>query len=125
MHKFFWSAFLLTGCLAANTVNPPVGKTGAPGETTCASCHAGTARKGAVVMEFSTLGYAPGVPIKIRVHVWSDNFIYTGMEITARLASNELQQAGHFEAGEFTSLRTQNGIEYVSQNVVTGRRYSR
>ncbi|MBI4903600.1 MAG: hypothetical protein HY820_08195 [Acidobacteria bacterium] len=42
----------------------------------------GTARKGAVVMEFSTLGYAPGVPIKIRVHVWSDNFIYTGMQIS-------------------------------------------
>ncbi|MBI4905997.1 MAG: hypothetical protein HY820_20355 [Acidobacteria bacterium] len=119
MRWILWSAFL-PSLLMSNSVNPPVGKTGAPGETTCASCHAGAAAKGAVVMEFSTLGYAPGMPIKIRVHVWSDNFVYTGMQITARLASNELQQAGHFTAGEFTTLRTQNGLEYVSQSVVTG-----
>src|SRR5262245_12537525 len=106
--------------LFCNTVNPPLARTGAPGESTCNSCHSGQAQTGAVVMEFGALSYTPGVKQTIRVHVWSSNFVYTGMEITARLASNELQQAGHFEAGEFTSLRVQNGIEYVSQNTATG-----
>ncbi len=116
MTRTFWILLLAASVAIANKVDPPVAMTGAPGEQTCASCHAGTG--GVVAMDFSSLTYVPGVTQTIRVTVRSG--IFTGMQITARLASNELQQAGHFTAGEFTRLRTVNGLEYVSQNVVTG-----
>ncbi|MBI4903033.1 MAG: hypothetical protein HY820_05315, partial [Acidobacteria bacterium] len=107
--------------LRANISNPPLAKTGAPGEGTCAECHTGTPKHGGVVMSFTALSYTPGVQQTIQVHINSTNFSVTGFEITARLASNELLHAGRFTTvNSDVSVRALNGIEYVSQTRLTG-----
>jgi len=98
--------------LFGNAANPPAAKTGAPGDGTCAECHSGASdNPGSVVLVFSSFNYTPGVQQNIRVllspaHVPG----LAGFELTARLASNPLAQAGHFDG----PVSVVNGIEYAS-----------
>lgn len=43
--KFLLGIFMIT-FLLANSGNPPNGRTGAPGESTCGSCHSGATYQG-------------------------------------------------------------------------------
>ncbi len=115
----FLVSFIL---LFGNVVNPPVAKTGAPGDGTCAECHVGTPNNpGAVVIDFGQLAYNPGKKQRIGVHILASHTpVLTGFQLTARLASDETQQAGHFEASGVTGIQLQNGIEYVTQVAVSG-----
>jgi hypothetical protein len=68
---------------------PPVGRSGAPGDTTCAACHGGAGGTGSVVVT-STSGmtsYTPGASKHFTVAV-SGSGGNAGFEATARPASN-------------------------------------
>ncbi|MBS1829253.1 MAG: hypothetical protein JST93_28380 [Acidobacteria bacterium] len=108
--------------LFGNIVIPPAGKTGAPGDGTCAECHIGTTNNpGSVLIDFGSLTYAPGKKQRIRVHIFANNTpVLTGFQLTARLASDESQQAGNFEATGLVGIQSKDGIEYVNQIGASG-----
>ena len=78
--------------LFGNIVIPPAGKTGAPGDGTCAECHIGTPNNpGSVLVDFGSLAYSSGKKQRIRVHIFANNTpVLTGFQLTARLASASL-----------------------------------
>jgi hypothetical protein len=105
----------------AYSTNQPAAQTGAPGNILCNQCHFGApnTKRGKVEVEFSTLlNYKPGSKqtITVRVYPRSDGGGLRGFQITARLASNELSQAGSFTITDAsnTGLQTQDGIQYVN-----------
>ncbi|MBI4903034.1 MAG: hypothetical protein HY820_05320 [Acidobacteria bacterium] len=110
----------------ANIGNPPLAKTGAPGEGTCAECHTGTAGRGGVVLALSSFTYTPGgATMQVQVHVNSTNFAATGFQITARQVSNEMLPGGRFATVPSANtpnyrITTQNGVEYVYHTVLSG-----
>lgn len=116
---FVLAPFLL---LFGNLQNPPPGKTGAPGDGSCAECHTGTATNpGVVIMDFGKLTYSPGVKQRLSVHVLSNSAAQlTGFQVTARLASDETQQAGHFEGTASAGVQIKDGIEYISHSTISG-----
>jgi hypothetical protein len=106
--------------LPGNQTNPPVAKTGAPGEGTCAQCHTGTVdNPGSVLLVFEKFTYAPGVREAVTVQISSARPILTGWQLTARVASNPLLQAGHFESSPEVTVANSNGIEYASGSAAT------
>ncbi|MBL8179938.1 MAG: hypothetical protein JNK48_34985 [Bryobacterales bacterium] len=118
------TALFLVSFLAifGNVVIPPAGKTGAPGDGTCAECHVGTPNnQGSVLIDFGQLAYNPGKKQRLRVHVLATNTpVLTGFQLTARLASDETQQAGEFQASGPVGLQLKDGIQYVNQVSVSG-----
>lgn len=69
--------------------NPPVPFSGAPGESTCASCHGGGVSSGSVTLTFpGGLSYTPGVKQRVRVTVTESGKTRWGFELSPRLASN-------------------------------------
>lgn len=98
---------------------PPVGKTGAPGDGTCAECHRGAAdNPGRVLLTLAGFAYMPGVTQKVGVTILTERRAsLTGFQVTARLASNERLQAGHFEAGVNSFVQMKDGSEYVSNSM--------
>jgi len=119
-----FTALFLASFLAVfgNIVSPPPGKTGAPGDGTCAECHIGTPNnQGSVLMDFGQLTYNPGKKQRVRVHILATNTpVLTGFQLTARLASDETQQAGQFSATGAVGLQNKDGIEYVNHVSVSG-----
>src|SRR5882672_8109097 len=113
-------AMLPVVLLFGNSQNPPLSRTGAPGETTCAECHLGApnTKGGGVAAQFDTLAtYTPGLKQKVTITVTPGQSVHggTGFQATARLSNN--QTAGKLEAGPSrTSVGTLNGHEYVTQN---------
>ena len=88
----------------ATSPTPPVGRTGAPGDTsTCAGCHAGAGSASVVVASTSGMvNYTPGASKHFTVTV-SGTGGNAGFEITARPASNlTAGAAGSFIAGTTT-----------------------
>ncbi len=115
------SALVLLALPLSAGFPPPPAKTGAPGDGRCSECHsASVTNPTRVIVDFTRLAYTPGVPQTIGVHVLSNNTApYTGFQITARLGSNELQQAGSFVSRLDTiGVQTLNGIQYANH---TGR----
>src|SRR5262245_59356909 len=85
--------------LRGNSVNVPVAKTGAPGDGLCNECHFGTpnTKRGKVEVQFATLlTYRPDAKQRLAVRVYprTDGGGSRGFQLTARLASNQLAQAG-------------------------------
>jgi len=120
---------IAVSAIFANSTTPPVAKvTGAPGNGSCAECHVGApTNPGRVLIDFGKLTYTPGLKQRLRVHVLANTATgLTGFQLTARLASNEQLQAGHFEAATVTpapppiSVQTANGVEYVNHTTATG-----
>ncbi|MCC6393904.1 MAG: hypothetical protein IT167_25120 [Bryobacterales bacterium] len=101
--------------------NVPPAKTGAPGDGKCSECHTGTPdNPGTVLLDFGKLTYTPGVGETIQVHIYTSRTPgLTGFQLTARLASNELQQAGHFEAAGVVNVQVKDGIEYVNHSAAS------
>ncbi len=87
------------------TPTPPVGRSGAPGDTTCSACHGGAGGTGSVVIA-STSGmtnYTPGASKHFTVTVTGSGG-KAGFELTARPASNLTGGvAGNFVAADTTT----------------------
>src|SRR5262249_41864536 len=83
----------------AYSAGPDPGKSGAPGESTCAEagCHAGAGLnrgQGSVTIDAGGTSYSPGVKQRIRVTVSDPAQRRWGFQLTARLASNGKTRAG-------------------------------
>ncbi|HUQ90323.1 MAG TPA: BACON domain-containing protein, partial [Bryobacteraceae bacterium] len=106
----------------ANSSGPPLGKTGAPGEATCASCHSGppNTKGGNVKVSFPTLlTYAPGISqlITVQITAAGANFGNTGFEVTIRRTDTN-QSTGMLNGmvsipNRRTSVQSINGLDYV------------
>ncbi|MBL8220958.1 MAG: hypothetical protein JNL62_17125, partial [Bryobacterales bacterium] len=112
--SFVFSIIPASMMIGASQTAPPVGKTGAPGDGTCAECHTGAAdNPGTIVIDFGTLGYTPNQKQTIGVNIYrSRSPVLAGFQLTARLSTNG--QAGFFEAGENTIVQVKDGVQYVS-----------
>jgi hypothetical protein len=103
----------LSGFQAAPQDNngPAGGKTGAPGEQNCTSCHSGTAQSGTnenllVINEdlgFGITQYTPGATYTVNLTMAS-NPAKKGFQVTALNGANAM--AGNFVAGANTQLKT-------------------
>ncbi len=98
--------------------NPPLAKTGAPGETTCGSCHDGGAGGGKIAVK-SAIGnvYIPGgAKQRLTVTVSDPNAHAWGYEMTAVLASATSTGIGTFTAANTnSSVRTSGTKSYAAQ----------
>lgn len=100
---------------SASAGGAPTGRTGAPGESTCTSCHNQTPLTG----QFSVLAppsYVPGQTYSIEVrNTTADNTRFSwGFSITALTGANA--NAGTFaNVNAFTRLRSGGGRNYVTQ----------
>jgi hypothetical protein len=94
-----------------NSSQPPIGRTGAPGEGTCADCHSGGSYSGQILFELENgtiTEYTPGQTYTITFT--SDfNAPRFGFSITALNASNQ-------PAGDFTVLNNDNTSKAVAVN---------
>ncbi|MFM8596953.1 MAG: choice-of-anchor V domain-containing protein [Flavobacteriales bacterium] len=90
---------------------PGGGKTGAPGEQSCTSCHSGTAQNGTAEnlllvnndIGFGITQYTPGATYAVNLSMAS-NPAKKGFQVTALNASNAM--AGSFTAGANTQIKT-------------------
>lgn len=79
--------------------DPPLGKTGAPGEGTCSSCHSGGQGGGSIQITSSAgTRYQPGVAQKVTVTVTDPNATFWGYEMTSVKTSNPAVGKGNFKA---------------------------
>lgn len=103
-----------------SSINPPAARTGAPGESNCTGCHAGTAQSAAGVIDvtFSGAGneYVVGQSYTFTISVASG--AKNGFEATLLDGSNI--KAGTFNSGSNYSVTTSGGRQYVRQNVASG-----
>ena len=97
------------------SANPPAKKTGAPGESTCTSCHSGSilSAAGVVNFEFNVAGssteYTPGETYPMQISIGSGS--KSGFELTILNGNN--QKAGDFINGVNTSTTVASGKEYI------------
>lgn len=99
----------------ASSGGPPTGRTGAPGESTCTSCHSASGQTG----QFSIAppsNYVPGQTYTVQVqNTTTDNSRASwGFELTSLTSSNSA--AGTFaNTTTFTRVRAANGRNYIEQ----------
>ena len=98
------TAAWIAPALLAYVSGPDAGKSGVPGESTCVECHSGPALNGgagSVKVDFSAGGqtYVPGAEQHLIVTVADPSLRRAGFQLTARLASNAMTQAGSFIPG--------------------------
>ena len=93
--------------------NPPVGRTGAPGETTCevSGCHRGGTFTGKVNITGIPDTVLPGSKYSVTL-IEESNAIRAGFQLTA---INGSSKAGTLANGVGTSIGTQLGKEYIRQ----------
>lgn len=96
------------GGLHKNANGSPVGQTGAPGETNCTSCHAGSVQAGAtenslIVAQGITpvSAYVPGATYNVALQMTSSP-AKKGFQATALTAASDM--AGTFGAGSNTAI---------------------
>ncbi|HTM52040.1 MAG TPA: choice-of-anchor V domain-containing protein [Bryobacteraceae bacterium] len=92
----------------AHAAGPDPGKTGVPGESTCAEagCHTGAGLNqggGKVTIDAGGTTYTPGVRQRIRVTVIDPTQRKWGFQVTARLASNPKTRAGVLSPSDATT----------------------
>jgi len=97
--------------------NPPLSKTGAPGEGTCADCHSGGAGGGTISVKSSSgHTYTPGVKQRLTVTVSDPNAIDWGYEMTVVRNALPTQGVGTFKAADKnSSVRKSGKKSYASQ----------
>jgi hypothetical protein len=99
--------------------NPPLAKTGAPGESTCATCHSGGSGGGSIKVTASgKKNYHPGVKQHLIVTVTDPDpsAIFWGYEMTAVRASKPATGAGKFTATDkLSSVRKKGTKSYAAQ----------
>jgi Leucine-rich repeat (LRR) protein len=92
--------------------NPPAARTGAPGESNCTACHAGSTMSAEGVVSFTLSGgpeYVPGetYPMTIATVGGPKN----GFQLTILDESNN--QAGTLEAGAGSGITSSGGRQYI------------
>jgi hypothetical protein len=97
--------------------NPPLAKTGAPGESTCADCHSGGAGGGGITVTASgKKNYHPGVKQHLIVTVTDPSAAFWGYEMTAVQVSKPTTGAGKFTATDkLSSVRKLGTKSYAAQ----------
>lgn len=97
--------------------NPPLGKTGAPGEGTCADCHGGGPGGGSILVKSSTgTTYHPGTRQHLTVTISDPTANTWGYEMTAVQTSKGTVGAGIFKATDNnSSVRSANRKSYGAQ----------
>jgi len=108
------TAIMLPIILLAYPSNPPVGLTGAPGESTCVGCHSPITTGSGVTVTFpnNALTYTPGGPaIPLTVAVTGSG----GFELSTRV-QNDNSQAGTLAAGTGSAVSSSSGIQYIYQS---------
>ena len=106
--------------LFAHSFGAPPGETGAPGETNCTVCHAGVANSNGGSITISVVNamtYSPGETLNLTVTVSDPTAMRWGFELTARLASNGMQEAGTLSlpAGDtLAQLESSGSLQYVT-----------
>jgi hypothetical protein len=101
-----------------NSGGSPVGRTGAPGESNCTSCHSGTAQNGAtenvlVLLdgENPVTAYTPGNTYNVTLAMAS-NPAKKGFQATALNPQNTM--AGSFSSAPSTNISTGNSKQYAN-----------
>lgn len=97
--------------------DPPLHKTGAPGERTCADCHSGGQGGGSIAVTSSTgTKYKPGIKQRLTVTITDANAIDWGYEMTAVLTAKPSTGEGKFRAADKNSNVRKSGTKsYPSQ----------
>jgi hypothetical protein len=97
--------------------NPPVGKTGAPGESTCASCHGGGLGGGKIAVTASSgTTYHPGTKQPLTVTITDAHASDWGYEMTAVQTTKTTTGAGTFKATDnLSAVRTSGTKSYAAQ----------
>jgi len=97
--------------------NPPLGKTGAPGEGTCGDCHGGGPGGGSLSVKSSSgTTYKPGVKQHLTVTIADPNAVYWGYEMTAVQKSKPTVGAGAFKTVDGNSSVRKSGTKsYAAQ----------
>ncbi len=103
-----------------SSANPPAAKTGAPGETTCTSCHTGTTQSasGIIDLTFSGAGneYIVGQDYTFTISIATGT--KNGFEATILDASDA--KAGTFTSGTNYSVTNSGVRQYVRHNTSSG-----
>lgn len=109
--------FLIPLIVWSSTRNPPLSRTGAPGEGTCASCHGGGPGGGRVtIASASGNTYTPGVTQHLSVTISDANAAAWGYEMTAVQATSTSTGAGTFVAIDTaSSVRASGTKSYAEQ----------
>jgi len=101
-----------------NSNGSPTGRTGAPGESTCTSCHSGTAQNGATENVFvisdganPVTAYTPGTTYTVSLGMAS-NPAKKGFQSTALSPQNTM--AGTFASAATTTISTGNNRQYAN-----------
>lgn len=107
--------------IANFSVNPPTGKTGAPGEGTCTDCHSGSVLDGDGIVTFGFDGadseYVPGQVYNLSISSALANG-KNGFQLTILNSSN--LKAGNFQAGTHSATTLVGGKQYIRQSTSTG-----
>jgi hypothetical protein len=109
--------FLIPLIVWSSSRNPPLSRTGAPGESTCASCHGGGLGGGRVaIASTSGASYTPGVTQHLTVTITDANASAWGYEMTAVQSAATSTGAGSFTATDTNStVRTSGTKSYAEQ----------
>ena len=120
--KIFTKAAFILGITAValssnvkDPSNPPAGNTGAPGETTCASCHSGGAYTGTLSLTGLPDTVLPNTTYNLTFTTTS-NCVRSGFQMTCLTAANI--QCGTFTVGTGTSVITVSSRQYIRQSQV-------
>lgn len=102
------------------TANPPVARTGAPGEGNCTACHSGSTQSAAGTVDYlfsePSNVYYPDQTYSITLSVPSGP--KNGFELTILDGLNEV--AGTFTAGTNSSIASSGGRNYIRHSASTG-----
>ena len=100
--------------------NPPLSKTGAPGESNCTDCHSGTTQSAAGTITYNFSGandeYLPGQSYTIDLSIASG--AKNGFQMTILDANNDA--AGTFTAGTNTSTASAMSRNYIRHSASSG-----
>jgi uncharacterized protein (TIGR03437 family) len=107
----------------------PAGASGAPGEFTCTSCHAGAANSGQGRVRIELPGgevYSPGQKVRMKVVIEDPSAIRWGFQLTARSAANESRSLGRLEAADNTAeVLSQGEMQWITHTLAGTRRGTR
>ena len=102
------------------TSNPPVGKTGAPFESSCTDCHAGSTLPAAGTVDFTLgglgAGYYPNTLYPVTIGATSGT--KNGFQVVC--VDDSDVQAGTFEAGTNSNISSASGLDYVRHTNAVG-----
>lgn len=96
---------------------PPAGRTGAPGEGTCSSCHSGALNDGQGTLTLSGIpaSYLPGTTYTVTASLGRAGQSRWGFEVTSLFASDNAMAGTLAAPSNLTQLLTKAARTYVAQ----------